>query len=144
MMPPTGLERQGIGEQVAVYLHQPALDAVDHQRPAAIAVEDKADLPLLRGHFRHLDERDQHLADIDRSRILARQLCIEPRRIGDIADQPVEAAHIVEDDVHQLLPVPPCPSPVPRSRRRCAASSGNFQFMGDIGGEPLVGVDAQP
>ncbi len=40
----------------------------------------------------------QHLADIDRRGVLPRQLGIESRGVGDVADQAVEAAHVVLDD----------------------------------------------
>ena len=76
--------------------------------------------------------------------ILARQLGVQPRRIGDVADQAIEPADVLEDDVHQLLPA----LRIVDARRGLdrAAQGGQrvLQLVGDIGGEALDRVHAQP
>ena len=45
----------------------------------------------------------QQLGHVDRPGVLARQLGIEARGVGDVADQPVEPLHVMLDDLHQPL-----------------------------------------
>ncbi len=55
------------------------------------------------GFARYVDEVAQQDFQIDRSCIHPRQLGIETRGVGDIADQAVEAANVVLDDIQQPL-----------------------------------------
>ena len=47
------------------------------------------------------DQVAEELLQVDRLGVLARQFGVEPRGVGNVGDQPVEAAHVVLDDVHQ-------------------------------------------
>jgi hypothetical protein len=51
----------------------------------------------------HGQHRFDKLAEIDRFEAGARQLGIEPGRLGDIDDQPVEPPDVVPDDVEESL-----------------------------------------
>ena len=44
------------------------------------------------------DDGGEQLADIDRRRVLARELGVEAGGVGDVGDQPVEALDVVLDD----------------------------------------------
>ena len=51
----------------------------------------------------HGDHRFGDLDQIDRAGVAAREFGVEPRGVGDVADQPVEAAHIVLHDREQTI-----------------------------------------
>jgi hypothetical protein len=72
----------------------------------------------------------------------AREFGVEPRGVGDVADQPVEAAHVVLHDVEQT--VARWAGFDPRQGLHRAAQRGQrvLQLVGDVGGEALDRVDA--
>ena len=72
----------------------------------------------------------------------AREFGVETRRVGNIADQPVEPADVVLDDGEQ--PVARRLGLGDRQRLDGAAQRGQrvLEFMRDIGGEMLDRVDA--
>ena len=45
----------------------------------------------------------QQLGDVDWFCVLAGELGIEPRSVGNVADQPIEPPHVVLDNLHQPL-----------------------------------------
>ncbi len=98
-------ERQRVVDQILEHLHQPFLGAHDNQvllygfqhdfgATAALAIR----LAII------IHQHLQFLADIGRFDLIAAQFGVEARGVGDIADQPIEAVHIVANDDHQLLP----------------------------------------
>ena len=90
------------------------------------------------GHRQHRCQQPRH---VDGLGVGPRQLGIEPRGIGNIADQPVEAAHIVLDHAEQ----PAAAVVVARQRQGLdrAAQRGQrvLQLVRHVGGKALDRVD---
>ena len=113
-------------------------------RPAAggsIVERDRGSSSRLRS-FATATTASSKLRQVDRLRIGARQLRVEARGVGNVADQPVEAAHVVLDDRHQ--PLRELVGAGKRQGLDGAAQRGQrvLQLVRDVGGEALDGVDA--
>ncbi len=87
-------------------------------------------------------QRIEQPANIDRGHVLALQFGIEPARVGNVRDQPVEPPDVVLDHFEQ----PRAAALVARQRqrfdRRTQRGQRILQFMGDVGGEHLDRLDA--
>ena len=119
-------EGAGILDQVGEHLAEPAVVA-DHEIGVAAAagstfssIAGSPGVAALVGDRRPPPEQLRH---VDRFRIVARQLRIEPRGVGNVGDQPVEPAHVVLDDLHQPAARIRRSWRAAASRRRCAARS---------------------
>ena len=92
----------------------------------------------------NLDKRRQQPAKIHGFHFAPGELGIEPRRVRDIADQPVKTLHVVLDDVHQgcLL----CRIAHAGHGFDSAAQRGQrvFDFMSHIGGKTFIRLDTLP
>ena len=69
-------------------------------RRAAI-VSSNRDAVAARRILRHRHDSVEQRDDIDRRGVVARQFRVEAGSVGNIADQPVEPAHVVLDDLEQ-------------------------------------------
>ena len=99
--------------------------------------------PLLRGEFGdHRDHRLGELDEIDRAGVAAREFGVEPRGVGDVADQPVEPAHVVLHDLEQTIARRAGFDPRQRFHRAAQRGQRVLQFVRDVGGEALDRVDA--
>ena len=143
MRPPfLGHEGAGILDKVGDDLADPQLVTVDIEAGLRIvlALDDEAELHGLLAAADlagNIDEVAQQLLQIDGLGVAAGKLGIEPRSVGDVADQAVEAAHVMLDDIHQpLLGIVRAGK---RQRFDGAAQRCQrvFQFMADVGGKIL-------
>ena len=98
-----------------------------------------------RSQLLDVDQHRQHqAAQVDRLRFGARQLGVEPRGVGDVADQPVEALHVVLDDAHQLALLVGVLDPRDGLDRAAQRGQRVLDLVGDVGGEALDRVHALP
>ncbi len=99
-------ERDGIRDHVDKDLRQPALDAGNGQVALMAGdIERQLRRPVGAGGLMHVDQGSQHRPDVGRRDLQAAQLGIEPRCVGNIADQPVQPLDIVLNDRHQPAPL---------------------------------------
>ena len=70
---------------------------------ARLALDDQphAGAVAARRILGHRDDGAQQRDQIDRLGVVARQFGVEPRGVGNVADEPVEPAHVVLHDVEQ-------------------------------------------
>ena len=137
-----GREGHGIVDEIVEHADQPPFLAQHDRDALARAREGEADAA------RHAADlaRDHHLFDeeakVDRLEPGAGQLGVDARGFGDVGDQPVEPAHIVLRDGHQLRAQVRPVHPFQRIERGAQRGDGVFQLMADIGGEGVGRVDA--
>ena len=128
-------ERLRVGDQVAQHLHQPVLDRPHHQ---TLGRRIDHQPRVILGIARRLVEFAQRVQDrhhVDRFGGDARQFGIQPRRVADVADQPVEPRHVLRDDGQQLaLPLGVLDA---AQRLDCAADRGQrvLDLVRHVGGE---------
>lgn len=140
-------EGPGIFDQVGDDLADAQFVAVDQEACfcARLAVDDVVDLhgllavAYLLGQVDHITQQHFH---VDLLGIAARQLGIQPGRVGNVADQAIEPPDIVLDDIHQPLLgiVVACE----RQRFDGAAQRRQrvLELVADIGREAFDGIDA--
>ncbi len=110
---------------------------------SAASIVTRRATPRLRGEIGdHGDDRAQQRGDVDRLGFAAREFGVEPRGVGDIADQPIEPANVVLHDRQQAIPrrirFDPRQGLDGASQRRQRI----LEFVRDIGGETLDRFDA--
>src|SRR5665213_3193311 len=98
-----GAERYGIVDEIAENLAQPFV-AAQHAR-ARGQIERQHDLHAARNfrEFVDFDDGSQEVVEIDEGGRLATQFGVEPRSVGNIADEPVDPLHIVAHNAHELF-----------------------------------------
>ena len=140
-----GREGAGVVDQVGDHLRQPGVVAEHQIGVAALRridhLELHSDAVLARRPVLHVDHRGQQLDHVDRLGVLPLKLGVEPARVGNVADQPVEPAHVVLDDAEQPLARLLCLGK--RQRLDGGAQRGQrvLELMGDVGGEALDRFD---
>ncbi len=70
-------------------------------------------------------------------RNVARQLGVQPRGVGDVGDQPIQAPHILLEDGQQPLARARVLDQVEGFHGRADRGQRVADLVGDIGGEPL-------
>ena len=102
-----GRERHGIVDEVVEDLRQPAVMADDDGRVPAVALlqHDVDACGSAARSFWIETIASASFSMSTRSAAFARQLGVEPAGVGDVGDQPVEAAHVVLDDGVEPLAV---------------------------------------
>ena len=80
--------------------------------------------------------------DIERLRLGAGKLGVEPRSIGNVGDQPVEAADIVLDDFDEASALLVGPGEWQGLDGAAQRGQRVLELVDDIGGKGLDGVDA--
>ncbi len=141
--PPGGEKLRRVADQVSQHLHQAPLDRPDQER-ALGHVERQARLAVVAGRVVDLGQRGQDRRHIDRLGRRARQLGIDPARVADVADQPVQAAHVVADDGEQPPLLPGVLHPAQRLDRAADGAERVLDLVRHVRGEPLRRVHARP
>ncbi len=90
----------------------------------------------------HIDDAGCELGNIDRLGFLQRQFGVEARCLGDIGDQPVQTLHFALDLAHQFGALLLGLGVGQDFGRRARGSNRVLQFVGDILGEAVAGLDA--
>ena len=83
----------------------------------------------------------QHLQQVEGLFLFLDQFGIEPRGIGNVAHQTVEAAHVMFDHIQQFLALVVALDHAQRAHGRPERSERVLDLMGHIGGELFVAVD---
>ena len=93
-------------------------DGTPYGKPVLDAGNDEVGLPRMGGDAEaqprrslgrrrlvELDERRQHAVERDRRMLVAAQLGVEARGVGNVGDQPVQPLDVLDDDRHQPGPL---------------------------------------
>ena len=99
-------------------------------------------VPALLNLTKNISDIGRNDRHIDRFCFLERQFRIQPRCIGDIADQTVQALELALNLQNKLLPLLIALCVRHRFRRRAGGSDGIFQFMRHILRKTIAGFDA--
>ena len=137
-------EGDGVVDQVAEDLHQTPLDSGNLQFLLIGEPQFEARTLLVRCREMDVPKGLEHAPEIDRLGLGARQLGVEPRCLGDVADQPVEAINVVENDGHQAPLLLRLLHPGHGLDGAAHAGQGILDLMGDVGGEFFHRVHALP
>ena len=128
-------ERCGIVHQIAHHLAEAVVVAengerlLERRRAAAPSSSRISGALSFLVSLAEIHERAQELLQIDRLRLGTGKLGVEARGIGNVGDQPVEAADIVLDDAVEAIALLVGPGILAGSRPRCAARSGVLELM---------------
>src|SRR5579883_2907522 len=137
-------ERYRVFDQVAEHLRKAPLQPAHHQPIVRREPQVETRLPWAVARCINLDERAEELAEIRLLADGAIELGVQPRCVGDVGDETVEAMDVLEDNRHQMA----LPFRVLHARRRLHGAAQRRQrildLVGHVGGEALDGVHALP
>src|SRR5476651_1198971 len=94
-------EGDGIVDQVAEYLAQPLVAAAHDGARRQFLVQHEFYAAAVVGHAVDFDDGGQQLAQRHGLLGLARQFGVQPRGVGDVGDQPVDALDVAAHDLQQ-------------------------------------------
>src|SRR3546814_3941924 len=94
------------------------------------AGEGEADVPLHAAGLPAGANAGNHSSQIDRRETRARQLGVQPRRFGNVGDEPIQPVDVVAHHFQKLGPQPRVLHPLQRFYRRSERSERVFQLVG--------------
>ncbi len=94
-------ERDRVGDEIDEDLGQAAFESGDDDRFGR-QVRDEIDALRFRVLTEVFGQVAEHLHEVEALLLFLDQFAVEPRRIGNVADQAVEAAHVMVDDIEEL------------------------------------------
>ncbi|MPL88771.1 hypothetical protein SDC9_34798 [bioreactor metagenome] len=133
-------EADRVGDQIDEDLRQAALEPGDEDRLLR-QVGDEIDALLGSLLAEIFGQIADHLHQVEALLLLLHQLTVEPRGVGDVADQPVEAAHVLIDHLEQPGALILALDHLQRGHGRAQRGKRVLDLVRDIRGELLVRVD---